>query len=292
MIEDISFFLDGVKSTLEFKLFEIQDYSISFYNILVVVFIIFVIRMIVKGLERLLQRQIKGKNSITEGKKVAITQIGKYLLYIIGFMLALKSVNVDITPLLIGSSALFVGLGFGLQEAFKDFVSGLMLLFEGDVMIGDVVEMDDHTVGVVKRINLRTSKIRTRAGIMMIVPNSQLTNDRVINWSNSNRLTRFKVSVGVAYGSKTSLVEEILLKCATSEETISTRVKPFVRFEDFGDSALVFSIYFWSEEVWKIENTSSRLRFAIDKAFRENEVTIPFPQRDLHLKSKNISFQD
>lgn len=291
-MEEITKTLGDIKSLLEFKLFEIQDYSISFYNLLVVALVIIITRLIVSALERLLHRKLEGKSSITEGKRKAIAQIGKYLIYIIGFVIALRSMNVDITPLLIGSSALFVGLGFGLQEVFRDFVSGLILLFEGEVMIGDVVEMEGNTVGIIKQINLRTSKIRTRDGIMMIVPNSLLTNDRVINWSNSNRLTRFRVTVGVAYGSDTKRVEEILLQIAKNEETITDRVKPFVRFEDFGESSLNFSLYFWSEEVWRIENTKSNLRFAIDAAFRESKVVIPFPQRDLHLKSKDISFQD
>ncbi len=285
-------FLQEVKKLLEFKLFEIQDYSISFYNILVVAFVILITRLIVSGLEKLIQRKTKDISAITDGKRKALGQIAKYIIYVIGIIIALRSINVDVTPLLIGSSALFVGLGFGLQEAFRDFVSGLMLLFEGDVMIGDVVEMENNTVGVIKQINLRTSKVRTRDGIMMIVPNSQLTNDRVINWSNSNKLTRFHVSVGVAYGSDTKKVEEILLKIANKEGDISSRVKPFVRFEDFGESSLDFKLFFWSEEVWRIENTKSRLRFEIDQAFRESNVVIPFPQRDLHFKSKDISLKD
>jgi len=291
-MEELKDIWTQIKSALEFKLFEIQDYSISPYNLLIVLLILITIRLMVKGLERLLKRQLSDKKNFTEGKLVAITKLGKYIIYVLGFILALKSVNINITPILIGSSALFVGLGFGLQEAFRDFVAGLMLLFEGDVMVGDVVEMENETVGVVKQINLRTSKVRTRDGIMMIVPNSQLTNDRVINWSNSNRLTRFRVDVGVAYGSDTRLVEKLLLECATEEETITERIKPFVMFNDFGDSSLNFSLYFWSEEVWRIERTKSRLRFAIDQTFRDHKVTIPFPQRDLHFKSKNISLND
>ncbi|MAY84648.1 MAG: hypothetical protein CMP59_10990 [Flavobacteriales bacterium] len=292
MMEEIKNFWLDIKSALEFKLFEIQDYSISLYNILIVVLVFIAIRLLVNGLERLLKRQLSDKKNFTEGKLIAFTKIGKYIIYVLGFILALKSVNINITPILIGSSALFVGLGFGLQEAFRDFVAGIMLLFEGDVMVGDVVEMENETVGVVKQINLRTSKVRTRDGIMMIVPNSQLTNDRVINWSNSNRLTRFRVDVGVAYGSDTKLVEKLLLECADKEETITERIKPFVMFQNFGDSSLDFSLYFWSEEVWRIERTKSRLRFSIDQAFRDNKVTIPFPQRDLHFKSKDISLKD
>ena len=139
-----------------------------------------------------------------------------------------------------------------------------------------------------REIKLRTSKIKTRDGIVIFVPNSQLTNNRVINWTNSNVLTRFNIKVGVAYGSDTKLVEKILLEVANEEKTVNTRIKPFVRFLDFGDSSLDFEIHFWSEEVWRIEFIKSRMRFAIDKKFRDNNVSIPFPQRDLHIKSSQV----
>lgn len=289
-MEELKEFWKNVQSILEFNLLEIGKHNISIYDVVVVAFILLIIRFLVKVLERFVARQIKGKKWITEGKQHAIIQIGKYLIYVIGIAIALKSIGIDITVLIIGSSALFVGLGFGLQEAFRDFVSGIILLFEGDVMIGDVIELDNGIVGIVKRINLRTSKVRTRDGIVMIVPNSQLINDRVINWSNSNKLTRFNVEVGVAYGSDVQLVKKILLECIEEHEgdNISRRVKPLVRFEDFGDSSLDFKIFFWSERVWRIEQIRSDLRFAIDKKFRENGVTIPFPQRDLHFKSTDI----
>ena len=183
-------------------------------------------------------------------------------------------------------------MGFGLQEAFRDFISGIILLFEGDVLIGDVVEMDNGIVAVVKKINLRTSKIRTRDGIVLIVPNSQLINERVINWSNSNKLTRFHVTVGVAYGSDVALVKQLLIDAAKELETISKHTVPFVRFVDFGNSSLDFEIHFWTEEVWRIEDAKSNLRFTIDQKFRENGVTIPFPQRDLHLKTKDFKLND
>jgi len=279
----------SIKAILEFELISLGDYHLSIYNIFIVVFILFSIRYIVRALEKLIKKQVSGRDWITAGKQHALIQIGKYIIYIIGFLFAVKSIGFNITPLLIGSSALFVGLGFGLQDAFKDFISGLILLFEGDVLIGDVIEFENGMVATVKRIKLRTSKVRTRDGIVILVPNSQLINDRVINWSNSNLLTRFHVSVGTAYGSDTSLIEKLLLETAMEEEEVSTRIKPFVRFADFGDSSLNFEIHFWTEEVWNIEFLKSRIRFAIDKKFRENDVSIPFPQRDLHIKGGSVS---
>lgn len=277
-----------IKEFLEHKIFEIGDFSFSYYNIFILIIIILIARSIIIFLEHLLKRKVSNKKWITEGKQHAIVQIAKYIIYVIAFLVCFRSIGLDVTPFIIGSSALFVGLGFGLQEAFRDFVSGIILLFEGDVVIGDVIEFENGMIAVVKRIKLRTSKVRTRDGIVVFVPNSQLINDRVINWSNSNLLTRFHISVGVAYGSDTELVEKILHEVAEEEESVSNRATSFVRFADFGDSSLNFDLFFWSEEVWRIEFVKSRMRFAIDKKFRHHKVTIPFPQRDVHFKGGNV----
>lgn len=274
-----------LKGVLEYKIVEVSNHSFTLYHILIFITILVAVRFIVRAMEAFVKRKIGGKQWIDEGKQFAIIQLAKYLIYIIGLLIGLKSIGVDVTVLIFGSTALFVGLGFGLQEAFRDLVSGIILLFEGNVQVSDVIEMDNGIVGVVKVINLRTSKVRTRDGIMMVVPNSELINKRVVNWSNSNKLTRFNVKVGVAYGSDVEKVRDVLLDVAKKEETITTRIPSFVRFADFGDSSLDFELFFWTEQVWRIENTKSNLRFEINRQFRESGIQIPFPQRDLHLIS-------
>lgn len=286
-MEELVKLWQSIKEVLEFELISLGDYHLSIYNVCLFIFIIFIIRFIVKSLEKVVKREVSGKQWITEGKQHALVQIGTYLIYIIGFLFAIKSIGFDVTPFLIGSSALFVGLGFGLQEAFRDLISGLILLFEGDVVVGDIIEFENGIVATVKKIKLRTSKVRTRDGIVIFVPNSQLINDRVINWSNSNLHTRFHIAVGVAYGSDTKLVEQLLLEVATEQENVSSRIKPFVQFANFGDSSLDFQLVFWSEESWGIERIKSAMRFAIDDKFRAHNISIPFPQRDLHIKSNN-----
>ena len=278
----------SIQEILEYHILEIGGYHLSIFNILVVLVILIAAKLITSNLARYLKNRITQQDDPSDGKALALIQIGKYVIYLLAILLAIRSIGFDVTPILLGSSALFVGLGFGLQDAFKDFISGLILLFEGDMVIGDVIEFENGILGKVREIKLRTSKIKTRDGIVIFVPNSQLTNNRVINWTNSNVLTRFNISVGVAYGSDTKLVEKILLEVANEEKTVNTRIKPFVRFLDFGDSSLDFEIHFWSEEVWRIEFIKSRMRFAIDKKFRDNNVSIPFPQRDLHIKSSQV----
>ena len=279
----------SVQEILEYHILELGEYHLSIYNVIVVLVILVIAKFITSNLAKYLKQRITRQEDPTDGKALALLQIGKYIIFLLAVLLSIRSIGFDITPILFGSSALFIGLGFGLQDAFKDFISGLILLFEGDMVIGDVIEFENGILGKVREIKLRTSKVRTRDGIVIFVPNSQLTNNRVINWTNSNVLTRFHVSVGVAYGSDTTLVEKILTEVALADEAVNIKISPFVRFLDFGNSSLDFEIHFWSEEVWRIEFVKSRIRFAIDKKFRENRVSIPFPQRDLHLKSSDVN---
>lgn len=275
--------MEWLKSILEYNLLEISGHVITPFHIIVLVLILIVVRLISRSIEHVIQRRAE-KYDLDEGKKFAIIKLIKYFLYVLAIVLGLESLGFDISILLAGSAALLVGIGIGLQDLFKDLISGIIILFEGGIKVGDVIEIN-NLVGLVKEINIRTSKVRTRDGIIIIVPNSSFINVNVINWSNSNKLTRFKVDVGVAYGSDVRLVEKLLVECANSHEMISSRPKSFARFNNFGDSSLEFQLYFWTERIWRIENIKSELRFAIDEAFRKNGVTIPFPQRDLHIRS-------
>ncbi len=282
---DIKNFLTELKEILEFKIIEVSNYTLTLYHLLLFIGIIILIKLLVKGIELFVHRKIKGKNWIDEGKQFALMQLIKYFIYTVGIVIGLRSIGIDVTVLIFGSTALFVGLGFGLQEAFRDFVSGVILLFEGNVKVGDVIEMDNGLVGIVKIINLRTSKVRTRDGIMMVVPNSELVNKRVVNWSNSNKLTRFSVLVGVPHGIDANLIKDILLEVASKNDTIATRIPAFVRFSCFNESTLDFELHFWTEQVWRIETTKSNLRFAIYEKLCELKIPLPFNQMDLHIKS-------
>ncbi len=218
------------------------------------------------------------------GRGEALYQIVRYVVWILSVALMLDSIGVEITLLLAGSAALLVGLGFGIQQIFNDVVSGVLLLFEGTVSVGDIVEIE-HIVGKVQKIALRTSIIQTRDHISIIVPNSKLVSDNVINWTHNRSQTRFNISVGVAYGSDVKLVMRLLEEAAISQKEVANTPKPNARFIDFGDSALMFDILFWSDKMFEIEFIKSAIRVEIDSQFRQHGVVIPFPQRDLHLKS-------
>ena len=271
-----------IEKVLEFELFEIGIYTLSVYNLLLVIIIFFAVKGITHTVDTVLKKRLAKKGVTDEGRSSSISQIVKYIVYILGFFLMVKSLGINIDLIIGVFAALGLGIGFALQDVFKDLISGIIILFEGNVSVGDILEVDGLT-GSVKQIKLRTSLIRTRDGIYMVIPNSKIVNENVVNWSTNNRITRFDIKIGVAYGSDVEKVREILLDCAKRSDMVSKRPAPVVFFNNFGDSSLEFELNFWVLDTWNIETTKSNIRFDIDKSFRENNIQIPFPQRDVHL---------
>jgi small-conductance mechanosensitive channel len=267
-----------------YTLVQTENFTITVYNIIMALIIVVITRLVIWAIKRIFNRTIRNK-AIDKSKGYTVYQLVKYVLWIIAVFLILDSLGVKITLLLAGSTALLVGLGLGLQQVFKDIISGIFLLFEGNLKVGDVVELEG-IVGIVKDIGFRTTKIESRDNIILIIPNSKFIGENVINWSHIEQRTRFYVQVGVAYGSNVELVRSLLEECAREHNEITHDPLPFVRFYDFGDSALVFQLFFWTNNAFRVENIKSDLRFMIDRKFRENGVRIPFPQRDVHLKNE------
>lgn len=276
----------NLKDFFNYDLVSVGKFSISAFDLfisgVIVIITIFLLRLIKKFFNN---RVNAGK--IDKGSAFSIYSIIKYLMWIIVFLMILETLGVNLNLMLAGSAALLVGLGFGIQQIFNDLVSGIILLFEGNMKVGDVIQLENNIVGKVKVIGLRTSKIKTRDDIIMIVPNSKFISDRVINWSHEQGSTRFLVEVGVAYGSDTEQVTRLLLECSKEVPEIDVNPEPFVRFNDFGDSALIFQLLFWTKEAFRSENIRSKIRYKIDRKFRANNIKIPFPQRDVHMISDN-----
>lgn len=270
----------GFKEILEYKLIEIDKYSVSVYNILFIVLLFLVLQLIIWAVTFIVNRTAI-KHRLDKGQRFTLRKLLQYTLYTIGVVMALENIGINVKILLAGSAALLVGLGLGIQHIFNDIVSGFMILFESTVQVGDIIEVD-NLVAKVEKIDIRTSKVMTRDGNFIIIPNSYLTSNNVMNWSHQMDETRFHIAVGVAYGSDTDLVKRLLENTAGSHPAIMEE-RTWVLFKDFGESALIFDLIFWSREKWHIEQVKSELRYAIDKTFREHGVTIPFPQRDLHV---------
>ena len=272
---------------LDYDFFDYKSKNDTIYftpnRVLLIVLIFLMAQMVSWILTQVALYSIFKKKEIDQGTRFAINQLLKYVIYIIAVFLALKSLEIDMTLILGGAAALLVGIGLGLQQTFNDFFSGLVLLFERSVSVGDILDLDGQ-VGAVKKIGLRSSIIETRGNISFIVPNSKLVNENVQNWSHFVDHGRFQVNVGVAYGSDTALVKKILLEAVNDHHLILDYPVPFVRFGDFADSALNFSVLFFTNRFLIIEDIKSDIRFKIDKAFRENNVSIPFPQRDVWMR--------
>lgn len=272
---------------LDFELIKVAGHNIRVWNLVLVALIYLASILIYRGIRVIIIKRATKDGHLDEGRKEAVLKIIKYVVYVVGLVLAIQAIGLNITVLIAGSAALFVGLGFGLQEAFQDFISGIILLFEGTISVGDVIEVES-LVGTVVDIRLRTTKVKTRDNIYILVPNHKFVNEKVINWSEASKLTRFSVKVGVAYGSDTRKVEQLLLDVANEHPRCSSVEKPKVFFEEFGDSSLLFNLTFWVDEIWEIPEIKSDLHYDIDRKFRENKITIPFPQRDLHIKSSQV----
>ena len=240
--------------------------------------------LVVYGM-RLLVRQRVRRHPETKARLHSLRLLLTYLIWVVAIVSAFRTLGIDVTYMLAGSAALLVGLGLGLQQTFNDIVSGIIILIEGTIRVGDVLELEG-LVGRVTEIKLRTSTVYTRDGMNVIVPNHRFINENVVNWTHNNMVNRFRITVGVAYGSDEEVVHRVLKECAEAHGDVITKETDrsvLVRLNGFGDSSLDFEILFWSRNAFRIEQTKSDIRFAILKAFREANITIPFPQRDVHM---------
>ena len=269
---------------LNFTIFSNDTVTITIYSVAIVI-IVFITTYIGLRIIRGFFRRFIKKHPTDRRSYWSVYLILRYVVWVVIIVLMLETSGVKISVLLASITALLVGVGFGIQQLFSDLASGIVLIIERNLQLNDIIELEDDTVGKVIHIGLRTSKLKTRDDVILVVPNSKFVNDTIINWSQMDYNTRFSVKVGVAYGSDTKLVSDILYDCAIKNKNISASPKPFVRFNNFGDSSLDFQVFFWVKEPFLVENTKSEIRYAIDDAFRKNGVQIPFPQRDVHIKT-------
>ena len=264
-------------------LFQFGDFTLTPAKIGGVIFVLFLTWLLL-----LIFRKItlnKSGLSISEkARRVSLYLLSKYFLWVSAVSICITILGFNLTLLVAGSAALLVGIGFGLQNIFSDLISGLFMLFERKVKVGDIMEVD-NIVGKVQEISLRTSTITTRDGYNIIVPNHKFITENVVNWSHQTFDRRFQVEVGVSYKSDVDLVTKILLQCSKDQKELinDDDHKPYVRFQNFGESSLLFCLMFWTKDIFHAEQVKSELRYKIFKAFSENKITIPFPQRDVHI---------
>lgn len=262
---------------LNFKILEIGKFSLSVYHLIGLSVLIIATSIVLWALKKSIYRS----NRFNEGKKYALFQIIKYVLFVLAVLFGLNFFGVDITVFVAGSAALLVGLGLGVQNLFNDFISGIIILVDSTVKVGDVIEVGG-VVGRVMHIELRTTTIMTRDDTYIILPNSTITGNQLSNWTHQNLTSRFDVKIGVDYGSDLDVVMKILKGVASEHPMVHEKPEPRARLEDFGNSSVDFRLFFWSDEVFRIESIKGEIRIAIWRKFKEHGITIPFPQRTLH----------
>ncbi|WP_339702109.1 mechanosensitive ion channel domain-containing protein [uncultured Marixanthomonas sp.] len=256
-----------------------KQVNISIGLLLLVIVSFFIASFILKWVRKLYTRRLEEADKL---KFVSVFKFIKYVTYIVVVAIVLSVAGFNITPFLAASAALLVGLGLALQDLFKDVIGGIFIILDKSLLVGDIIELNSK-VGRVIDIKLRTTRAITRDDKIIIIPNHKFITDTLYNYTQNHRTTRECVKVGVAYGSDTNLVKDLLLQSAEKQKGVLKSPKPFVLFEDFGDSALIFSIYFYIGDSFVDPRIKSEMRFRIDQLFRENQITIPFPQRDVHL---------
>ncbi len=281
---DVSF-----ENFLSYDLIKFKYLKISFAHIIGILVVIFGSKILLNFIKLYLTRRIKGRKDMDEGSEFVYIQVTKYIIYIIAFILCLQILEVKLTVLLGGSAALLVGLGLGLQDVFRDMFSGFVILFEGNLRVGDIVEIynsgnSEPVIAKLVKINVRTTQIETRNGNVLVVPNSRLTQDFVENWSHGSHLSRFAIEVAIAYGSDTELVRDLLKRAAMGHPRVNKTEPIQVRLKNFGDNGLELELIFWAEQSWDANIYKSEIRFEIDRLFREHKIVIPFPQMDVRMQ--------
>jgi small-conductance mechanosensitive channel len=270
---------------LDYPLIQLGDSHLTLNSILKLLALMALVLVTERYLRRLLRRRLLSRTRFEPDLQYAISRFAGYCFITVGFFMAFKVVHLDLSSLAWIVGALSIGIGFGLQNIINNFVSGLIILAERPIALGHRIEVGG-VAGQVARINLRSTTVVTNDNISIIVPNSNFITNPVTNWSHGDPKVRLRLPVGVAYGSDVEKLTRLLLEVAARNPSVLRDPAPMVRFLGFGDSSLNFELAVWTIEMaQRPTRFRSDLFFAIERTLRENNIEIPFPQRDLHLRS-------
>ena len=259
-----------------------KDIQISVKALLFLIAIFIITSLFIRIIRRILSRKLNDDES---QKFKTVFSFAKYFIFVIVTFVTLDNIGVNITAVFAASAALLIGVGLALQTLFQDIICGIFVLLDKTIHVGDVIEIDGRILKVTD-INLRTTKGINLENKVLVIPNHTYLTNTLYNWTQNDRITRENVTVGVAYGSDTKLVKRLLLEAAFSTSGILKTPEPTVFFTEFGDSSLNFKLVFTVDDSFQAVHPKSNLHFEIDHLFRINNVTIPFPQRDIHIISK------
>ena len=271
-----------LKNILNYKFSFSENISIDIKTILVVIVALIVTSLVLKLIRKVVTRKLPAQDKL---KFVSLFSYSKWFVYVIIFLMMLHNSGVQVTAIFAASAALLVGIGLALQTLFMDIISGVFILIDQSVHVGDIIELDGK-VGRVEEIKLRTTRAVTIDNKVLIIPNHLYLTNSLYNWTENGTSTRESVEVGVAYGSDIQLVKKLLLEVANANPNVIKLPEPLVVFSDFGDSALMFKLIFTLNDSFQALIPQSEIRFEIDRVFKENNIKIPFPQRDVHVISQ------
>ena len=281
------------QTLVEFLEFKIFDYSygtgedayhitLKIKYILLVIIVMFATSYFLRWTKKLVTRKMREEDKV---KFNTVFSFARWIIYIIVMLVVFDAVGFDVTGIFAASAALLIGIGLALQTLFQDIISGIFILVDQSVHAGDIIELDGK-VGRVVEIKLRTTRAVTIDNKVMVIPNHLYLTNSLYNWTQNGRTTREHITIGVAYGSDIDLVKRLLLEVAVNNQQVLDFPEPMVLFTNFGDSALEFKLVFTLNDSFMAAIPKSDMRFSIDKLFKEHNITIPFPQRDIHIISK------
>ena len=284
--DNILDFLTKLGEIFTTNLFNLGDSSITLGTILYFIIGFIVLNYVTKRFKNLLVNQILVKANMDRGTRNSIGLITRVAIMFIGSVFIIQSAGINMNSLSLLAGALGVGIGFGLQNITDNFISGIIILFEKPIKVGDRIVVGD-TEGDVINISVRATTILTNENVSIIVPNSEFISSRVINWSHNDRSIRFDIPVGVSYQEDPDEVREVLLAVATENEHVLKNPAPHVFFDEFGDNSLNFTLAIWTSTYTdKPRKLKTELYFSIFEKFKEKGIDIPFPQRDIYIKSQ------
>ncbi len=287
-METLQHWLGHMKDILDFSLGRLGGTEFTLWKVLYLIILVVLLFSVTGKVKRWIVDRLLAESKIDVGVREAMGSIGRYVTIVIGLLIILQTVGIDLTTLNVLAGAVGIGVGFGLQNIANNFISGLIILFERPIKVGDRIEVGP-VEGDVTTIGLRSTTVITNDDIAIIVPNSKFISENVVNWSHTERKIRFKIPVSVSYDSDVRLVEKLLLEVARENPHVMEDPPPAVRFIEFGDSGLKFELRAWTTRlIHRKGRMFSELNFSIHDKFREHGISIPYPQRDLHLRDGSI----
>ena len=283
--------LGYIKGILDLPVLKLGDSQITVWTVCCFIVLLIGLFYCAGKIKKVLIRRVLSHSRLDLGAQQAVGSITRYVVLLVGLLIILQTVGINLTTLNVVAGAVGIGIGFGLQNIASNFVSGLIILFERPIKIGDRIEVGGIE-GQVLSVGARSTTVVTNDNIAIIVPNSKVVTENVVNWSYTDPTVRFKIPVSVAYGSDVRLVEKLLLEVARENPDVLEDPEPGVRFLAFGNSGLNFELRAWSRTlVHRKGRLISSLNFAIHDKFKEHNLEIPYPQLDLHVRGENLELK-